>query len=134
MAQQFTVGMYGIKIAVKDYQNSIDFYTLLGMKMGPRHNPAEWELHEWSATQGSNIIMVHDESGHPGRAGRRVHDDQRAGRESHRRQAEERGRRRYGRADRNAAGDDPDVKTRTAIRSSCSAPAAAEAKKAEGND
>src|SRR4029453_18855923 len=63
MAQQFTTGMYGIKIAVKDYQKAIDFYSLLGMKMGPKHNPAEWELQWTGPGQGSNIIMVHDESG-----------------------------------------------------------------------
>lgn len=63
MAQPFSGGMYGIKIAVKDYQKTIDFYTLLGMKMGPKHNPAEWELQWNGPSQGSNIIMVHDESG-----------------------------------------------------------------------
>ena len=63
MAQTAGYRMYGIKIAVKDYQRTIDFYTALGMKMGPKHNPAEWELQWDSPAQGSNIIMVHDESG-----------------------------------------------------------------------
>ena len=63
MAQQVNYGMYGIKIAVKDYQKAIDFYTMLGMKMGPKYNASEWELKWDNPSQGSNIIMVHDESG-----------------------------------------------------------------------
>jgi predicted enzyme related to lactoylglutathione lyase len=63
MAQQVNNGMYGIKIAVKDFQKTIDFYSVLGMKMGPKHNAAEWELKWDNPSQGSNIIMVHDESG-----------------------------------------------------------------------
>ena len=62
-AQDMGYRMYGIKIAVKDYQRAIDFYTMLGMKMGPKHNAAEWELQWGNPAQGSNIIMVHDESG-----------------------------------------------------------------------
>ena len=61
MAQQIGYGMYGIKIAVKDFQKTIDFYSMLGMKMGPKHNAAEWELKWDNPAQGSNIIMVHDE-------------------------------------------------------------------------
>ena len=61
MAQQVNYGMYGIKIAVKDFQKTIDFYAMLGMKMGPKHNAAEWELNWDNPAQGSNIIMVHDE-------------------------------------------------------------------------
>ena len=61
MAQQINYGMYGIKIAVKDFQKTIDFYALLGMKMGPKHNPVEWELKWDNPAQGSNIIMVHDD-------------------------------------------------------------------------
>jgi predicted lactoylglutathione lyase len=55
--------MIGIKIAVKDFQKAIDFYTKLGMKEGPRHNPAEQELRWNDASQGSIIILVHDETG-----------------------------------------------------------------------
>jgi predicted enzyme related to lactoylglutathione lyase len=61
MAQQVGSGMYGIKIAVKDFQKTIAFYSVLGMKMGPKHNAAEWELKWDNPAQGSNIIMVHDE-------------------------------------------------------------------------
>lgn len=60
-AQQAGAGMYGIKIAVKDFQKTIAFYSVLGMKMGPKHNAAEWELKWDNPVQGSNIIMVHDE-------------------------------------------------------------------------
>ena len=56
-------GMYGIKIGVKDFQKAIDFYTLLGMKMGPKHNAAEWQLSWDNPSQGSNIILVHDDTG-----------------------------------------------------------------------
>jgi predicted enzyme related to lactoylglutathione lyase len=66
MAQQIGYGMYGIKIAVKDFQKTIDFYAMLGMKMGPKHNPAEWELKWNNPAQGSNIIMVHDDTNRMG--------------------------------------------------------------------
>jgi catechol 2,3-dioxygenase-like lactoylglutathione lyase family enzyme len=56
-------GMIGIKIAAKDYQKSINFYTTLGMKEGPRHNPAEQELNWGSGVKGPIIILVHDETG-----------------------------------------------------------------------
>jgi catechol 2,3-dioxygenase-like lactoylglutathione lyase family enzyme len=55
--------LLGIKIAVKDYQKSIDFYTKLGMKEGQKYNPAEQQLSWDSASQGSMIVLVHDESG-----------------------------------------------------------------------
>lgn len=61
LAQQVNYGMYGVKIAVKDYQRAIDFYTTLGMKMGPKHNAWEWELRWDNPSQGSSIIMVRDE-------------------------------------------------------------------------
>jgi catechol 2,3-dioxygenase-like lactoylglutathione lyase family enzyme len=56
-------GMIGIKIAVKDYQKSIDFYSRLGMKEGPLHNPAEKELNWGAGVKGPMIILVHDETG-----------------------------------------------------------------------
>jgi catechol 2,3-dioxygenase-like lactoylglutathione lyase family enzyme len=55
--------MIGVKIAVKDFQKAIDFYTKLGMKEGPRHNAAEQELRWDNPSQGSIIILVHDETG-----------------------------------------------------------------------
>ena len=58
LAQQVGNGMYGIKIAVKDFQKTIDFYALLGMKMGPKHNAAEWELKWDNPAQGSNISTL----------------------------------------------------------------------------
>jgi catechol 2,3-dioxygenase-like lactoylglutathione lyase family enzyme len=58
-----SAGMLGIKLAVKDFQRSIDFYTMLGMVEGTKYNPAEQELKWNSALQGSNIILVHDETG-----------------------------------------------------------------------
>lgn len=62
MAQQIASGMHAIKITVKDFQKTIDFYAVLGMKMGSKYNAAEWELKWDNPAQGSNIIMVHDET------------------------------------------------------------------------
>jgi catechol 2,3-dioxygenase-like lactoylglutathione lyase family enzyme len=56
-------GMIGVKIAVKDFQNSIEFYRRLGMKEGPRHNPAEQELNWGPGVKGPRIILVHDVTG-----------------------------------------------------------------------
>jgi catechol 2,3-dioxygenase-like lactoylglutathione lyase family enzyme len=55
--------LVGIKIAVKDYQKAIDFYTKLGMKEGQKYNPAEQQLKWDNTSQGSMIILVHDETG-----------------------------------------------------------------------
>ena len=56
-------GMVGVKIAVKDFQRAIDFYGSFGMKLGRKHNAAEWELKWDNPSQGINIIMVRDETG-----------------------------------------------------------------------
>jgi catechol 2,3-dioxygenase-like lactoylglutathione lyase family enzyme len=55
--------MIGIKIAVKDYQQAIEFYSRLGMKEGPKHNAAEQELNWGKDVPGPIIILVHDETG-----------------------------------------------------------------------
>jgi predicted enzyme related to lactoylglutathione lyase len=56
-------GMPIVKIAVKDYQKAIGFYTKLGLKVGQKYNPAEQELKWDSPSQGSSLVLVHDEKG-----------------------------------------------------------------------
>jgi catechol 2,3-dioxygenase-like lactoylglutathione lyase family enzyme len=62
-AEESGYGMPLVKIAVKDYQRAIDFYTKLGMKQGQKYNPAEQEIKWDNVSQGSNIVLVHDENG-----------------------------------------------------------------------
>jgi predicted enzyme related to lactoylglutathione lyase len=55
--------MPGVKLYVADMQNTTAFYIALGMRAGIKYNDHESSL-EWAApTQGSRIIMVHDDSG-----------------------------------------------------------------------
>ena len=62
-AQDVGYAIIGVKIGVADYQKPIDFYALLGMKLGPKHNAAEWELDAVDPAQKLRLIMVHDETG-----------------------------------------------------------------------
>jgi len=57
-----TPRMYAVKLAVRDFQRTTQFYTLLGMKAGPRHNEWEWELNWDDPARGSSIIMVRADS------------------------------------------------------------------------
>ena len=58
-------GLMSVKIAVADFKRSTDFYSkYFGMKEGALYNPAEKALDWPGPGQGSNIIMVHDETGH----------------------------------------------------------------------
>jgi catechol 2,3-dioxygenase-like lactoylglutathione lyase family enzyme len=53
-----------VKIGVKDFQKSTDFYVkFLGMKAGAQYNPAEKALDWGRPGQGSNIILVSDPTG-----------------------------------------------------------------------
>ena len=53
-----------VKIGVKDFQKSTDFYVrFLGMKAGAQYNPAEKALDWGTPGQGSNIILVNDPTG-----------------------------------------------------------------------
>jgi catechol 2,3-dioxygenase-like lactoylglutathione lyase family enzyme len=53
-----------VKIGVKDFQKSTDFYVkFLGMKAGAQYNPAEKALDWGTPGQGSNIILVSDPTG-----------------------------------------------------------------------
>jgi catechol 2,3-dioxygenase-like lactoylglutathione lyase family enzyme len=53
-----------VKIGVKDFQKSTDFYVkFLGMKAGAQYNPAEKALDWGMPGQGSNIILVSDPTG-----------------------------------------------------------------------
>jgi catechol 2,3-dioxygenase-like lactoylglutathione lyase family enzyme len=53
-----------VKIGVKDFQKSTDFYVkFLGMKAGAQYNPAEKALDWGMPGQGSNIILVNDPTG-----------------------------------------------------------------------
>jgi predicted enzyme related to lactoylglutathione lyase len=57
--------LMSVKIAVADFKKSTDFYVkYFGMKEGALYNPAEKALDWRGSGQGSNIIMVHDETGH----------------------------------------------------------------------
>jgi catechol 2,3-dioxygenase-like lactoylglutathione lyase family enzyme len=53
-----------VKIGVKDFQKSTDFYVkFLGMKAGAQYNLAEKALDWGTPGQGSNIILVCDPTG-----------------------------------------------------------------------
>jgi catechol 2,3-dioxygenase-like lactoylglutathione lyase family enzyme len=53
-----------VKIGVKDFQKSTDFYVkFLGMNAGAQYNPAEKALDWGMPGQGSNIILVSDPTG-----------------------------------------------------------------------
>ena len=60
-AQTVTPRMYAVKLAVRDFERTTKFYTLLGMKAGPHHNEWEWELRWDDPVRGSAIIMVREE-------------------------------------------------------------------------
>lgn len=60
---QPVLGLYAVKIAVKDFQKAIDFYGKLGMKPGTKYNAMEWELTWGAPGRGSSIVLVRDESG-----------------------------------------------------------------------
>jgi predicted lactoylglutathione lyase len=60
-AQTITPRLYGVKLAVRDFQKTTQFYTLLGMQAGPHHNDLEWELKWDSADRGSSIIMIRED-------------------------------------------------------------------------
>ena len=53
----FTPGMRSIKIAVKDFQKSIAFYTALGMKPGTNRG-ATWDLVWEAGSYNSGILMA----------------------------------------------------------------------------
>jgi predicted enzyme related to lactoylglutathione lyase len=56
--------LMSMKISVSDFARSTAFYTkYFGMKEGALYNPAEKALDWPEPGQGSNIIMVHDETG-----------------------------------------------------------------------
>jgi catechol 2,3-dioxygenase-like lactoylglutathione lyase family enzyme len=56
--------LMSMKISVSDFARSTAFYTkYFGMKEGALYNPAEKALDWAEPGQGSNIIMVHDETG-----------------------------------------------------------------------
>lgn len=56
--------LMSMKISVSDFARSTAFYSkYFGMKEGALYNPAEKALDWPEPGQGSNIIMVHDETG-----------------------------------------------------------------------
>jgi catechol 2,3-dioxygenase-like lactoylglutathione lyase family enzyme len=60
-ASQTAPRMYAVKLAVSDFARTTEFYSLLGMQAGARHNEWEWEL-KWDGPEsGSSIIMVRAE-------------------------------------------------------------------------
>lgn len=58
LAQQVTPRMYAVKLAVRDFGRTTQFYQLLGMQAGPKHNDWESELRWDDPLRGSSIIMV----------------------------------------------------------------------------
>jgi hypothetical protein len=62
-AQTVTPRMFGVKMAVRDFQKTTQFYSLLGMQAGAHHNEWEWELKWDSPERGSSIIMVREDQG-----------------------------------------------------------------------
>jgi predicted enzyme related to lactoylglutathione lyase len=64
-------GLFGVKIPVQDFQRTINFYSALGLKPGPKHNPQRWELQWDGPARGAGIMMMLDESGSANTA--RVH-------------------------------------------------------------
>lgn len=60
-AQTATSRMFGVKLAVRDFDKTTRFYSLLGMQAGRHHNEWEWEL-QWDVPErGSSIIMVRED-------------------------------------------------------------------------
>ena len=55
-------GLFGIKLSVRDVERTLAFYTALGMKPGPRHNPQRWELQWDDPARGASIMMMLDEA------------------------------------------------------------------------
>lgn len=61
--QSVTPRMYAVKLAVRDFERTTEFYSLLGMQSGPHHNEWEWEMRWDDPRRGSSIIMVREEKG-----------------------------------------------------------------------
>ena len=61
---QIPSGLVAIKMVVRDFKTSIEFYVkYFGMKAGPRLNSFEQRL-EWAKPGfGSNLTLLHDDSG-----------------------------------------------------------------------
>lgn len=58
-----TPRMAAVKLAVADFKQTTQFYSLLGMEEGAHHNEWEWELKWDDPAKGSSIIMVRAEMG-----------------------------------------------------------------------
>jgi predicted enzyme related to lactoylglutathione lyase len=57
------LGLFSVKIGVKDFERTIAFYSALGMAAGRRYNDSEWELKWVSPAHGSSIVMVRPRPG-----------------------------------------------------------------------
>lgn len=62
-AQQVAPRLYAVKLAVRDFARTTQFYQQLGMTAGPRHNEWETELGWDDPRRGSAIIMVRADQG-----------------------------------------------------------------------
>jgi catechol 2,3-dioxygenase-like lactoylglutathione lyase family enzyme len=62
-APKLTNGIAGVKFGVSDFDKAVAFYTALGLKQGPKHNAAEWELDSADPAQTVRVIIVHDVTG-----------------------------------------------------------------------
>jgi catechol 2,3-dioxygenase-like lactoylglutathione lyase family enzyme len=61
-AQQVTPQLYAVKLAVRDFARTTQFYQLLGLQTGPKHNEWETELRWDDPARGSAIIMVREDA------------------------------------------------------------------------
>lgn len=61
-ADPVVTAIIGAKIVVKDYQQAIDFYSKLGLKVGQKYNASELEMLS-DNPQAPRLILIHDESG-----------------------------------------------------------------------
>ena len=53
-------GIIGVKIAVKDFQKTVDFYSKLGMKLGVKYRPWEQEMRAENGQGPRLILMLND--------------------------------------------------------------------------
>ena len=59
MAAEFgQYGLMGVRIAVKDEARAMEFYQLLGMKVGRLYHPGQQEMIWDKPTQGPNIVLM----------------------------------------------------------------------------
>lgn len=51
-------GLIGVRIAVRDEPRAMEFYKLLGMKVGRLYHPGQQEMTWDKATQGPNLVLM----------------------------------------------------------------------------